>query len=172
MTRPGYENDEFWAAATQIPDELKIALANFIINFGRIEAAIDQLIWWAAHIDDPYTGRLIISRLDIRPKCEMALKLLAGLSDLATYNAFKILNKKIETLTKRRNAIVHGWWIAFGQTAVAMSTKPGSELGALMEGEPFTLDDLVQEAESAKSTEQSILGLIGDTAPSRSGRGC
>ena len=172
MTHPGYENDEFWALATQIPDEFKIALANFIINFGRIEAAIDRLIWWAAHIDDIYTGRLLISRLDIRPKCEMALKLLDGLSDLTTYNAFKSLNKDIEILTKRRNAIVHGWWIAVGQTAVAMSTKPGSEPGAVMEGKPFTLDELVQEAKLAKATEQSILGLIGDTAPLRSGRGC
>ena len=172
MTRPGYENDEFWALTTQVPDELKIALADFIINFGRIEVAIDQLIWRAAHIDDTYTGRLMISRLDIRPKCEMAIKLLAGLSDLTAYNAFKKLNKDIEALTKRRNAIVHGWWIAVGQTAVAMSTKPGSERSALMEGEPFTLDDLVQEAESAKVAERSILALISDIAPSRSGGGC
>ena len=58
------------------------------------------------------------------------------------------------------------------QFTCSMATTCDQRFGALMEGEPFTLDDLVQEAESAKSTEQSILGLIGDTAPSRSGRGC
>ena len=32
MPHPGYENDGFWAPATQIPDEFKLALGNFIIN--------------------------------------------------------------------------------------------------------------------------------------------
>ncbi len=167
-----YESDEFWAAAIQIPDKFKIALADFIINFERIEAAMDQLIWWSAHIDDPYTGRVLIARLDIRPKCEMALKILDGLSSKKPYKAFKRLNKNIEALTKSRNTIVHGWWVVFGDTAAAMSTRFTGEPGAVMGGSPFTLPELIENAATAKTVERAILDLIREPAPSRDGRGC
>lgn len=166
MTNPGYEADEFWIKATKIPNEFKVVLADLIINFGRLELAIDQLIWWASGIENAQIGKAMTARLDIRPKCEMALTVLGELTDSNPYEQFKGINKKIGLACKRRNAVVHGWWVVFGDNAVAMSTRTScDEPGALVSGEPFTADDLVNDAQLTKEAERSILKLLDAPAP-------
>ena len=162
-----YSGNEFYDLATKIPDDFKLALADFIINFGRLELALDLLIWWAAHLPNVHTGRTMTARLDVRPKCEMAFTLLSELSDQAPYETFKNLNPEIARLTKLRNTAMHGWWMAFGNTAVAMSTRgKQEEPAALMGGEPFEAQDLIDSATKASEVEKSIRALVSGRAPS------
>lgn len=172
MPHPGYENDEFWNLATNIPDDFKIALAELIINFGRLEFAVDQLIWWAAGIDNAQVGKALTARLDIRPKCEMALTVLQELVDDTAFRKFKAINRDIETASKRRNAVTHGWWTAYGEFAVAMSARGKSDPAALIGGEPFTIMDLLNDAALTKEAERAILELINGLAPSPKKRTC
>jgi len=167
MTDPNYENDEFWAAAIDIPDDFKLALADFIINFGRLELAIDRLIWWAAGVDNREIGKALTARLDIRPKCEMAEAMLAQFEDNTVWTKFKAQKKEIEDVTKRRNAVVHGWWAAFGETAVAMSIRgKQAGAGAFAGGKPFTADDLGKDGARTKKVERAVLSLISVPTPS------
>ena len=89
MPHPNYETDEFWSAAIDIPDDFKLALADFIINFGRLEIALDQLIWWAAGVSSKEVGKALTARLDIRPKCEMVLAILKELDDTGPLQRFR-----------------------------------------------------------------------------------
>lgn len=167
MTHPNYENDEFWIHATDIPDDLKLALADFIINFGRLEIAIDQLIWWAIGINTNPVGKALTARLDIRPKCEMALAVLDELEDRRFHDEFSLLAKKIRTVSTRRNAVVHGWWIAIGEYATAMSIRAKlDEPGALLGGTTFKVSDLQNDAKTTKDAERTILKMINTPAPS------
>ena len=161
-----YAGNEFYDLVTKIPDDFKLALADFIINFGRLELALDLLIWWAAHLPNVHTGRTMTARLDVRPKCEMALALLSELCDSSPYESFKNLNTEINRLTKFRNATIHGWWQTFGKTAVVMSTRgKQEEPAALMSGEPFEVSDLIAAAAKASEIEKSIRAFVSERAP-------
>ena len=161
-----YVGNEFWDKVTEIPDEFKLALADFIIKFARLELALDLLIWWAAHLPNVHTGRTMTARLDVRPKCEMALALLSELSDQGPYELFKNLNAEIADLTKLRNSVIHGWWMISGEAAVAMSPRGRQEEpAALMGGEPFDLATLIAAAAKSWKIERSIRALVSGRAP-------
>lgn len=161
-----YAGNPFYDQATKILDDFKLALGDLIINFGRLELALDLLIWWAAHLPNVHTGRTMTARLDVRPKCEMALALLSELSDSTPYESFKQLNTEIGQLRKFRNDIIHGWWEVFGETAVAMSTRgKQKEPAALMGGKPFEVSNLITAATKTSEVEKSIRVLISEHAP-------
>ncbi|MFN4282620.1 MAG: hypothetical protein ACK4NA_08270 [Alphaproteobacteria bacterium] len=163
-----YGDDEFLRDAMVVPEDFKVALADLVINFGRIEVALDRLIWWAADLANHRIGRLMTGRLDIRPKCEIVIALLSDLADPEPLAAFKPLIAKLEAVTQFRNKVIHGWWMVFGDSAVSMSARPKKFMSGAMEGAPFRVSDLIEQAQRAKEIERSIVALLRQPAPSPS----
>ena len=162
------EDDEFLQSAREVPNEFKIALADLIINFGRIEVALDRLVWWAADLANPRIGRILTGRLDIRPKCEIVVALLGDLYDEEPLTKFKPIASKIESVTRFRNNVIHGSWIVIGDLAVSMSARPKGFMSGSIEGTPFELNQLIQCAHEAKEIEESLRSLLRQTPPSPS----
>lgn len=168
MNFDDWSGNEFFDEATKIPDDFKLGLAQFVINFARLELAVDHLIWWAAGIESVRAGRRLTVRMDIRPKTEMAKSLLAELSDTSPSDLYCPLMPRIAKLTKFRNTVVHGWWMAFGENSVALSAKPNgrSEDGALHGGEMFTPEDVKLSASETFQIERDVWAIMSGPAPS------
>lgn len=161
------ETNGFDTKAAEVSDEFKIALANVVINFARLEITFDKLIWWAAHLPNVYTGRAITARLDLRIKCDIALALVQELEGGDPTGGLRGLSTEIAELTKLRNGIVHGWWWQFGDTAVAMSPRGRQEEpGVMMGGKPFKIPDLSKAAIRVREIERLISKIIAAPAPS------
>ena len=174
MSIEDYEADDFFREAMVVPDEFKLALADLIINFGRIEVAVDRLISWAADFANPSIARLMTGRIDIQPKCNLAPSVLDDLHDRQPLETFKPLAKKIENVAQFRNSIVHGWWMVFGDSAVSMSPRPRKFMSGAIEGPRFGVSDILKNAQQAKEVEIAILTLLRQPSPTtrRGGLDC
>lgn len=116
-----------------IPEDHYDLTGRIIIAWGKLEAALEDLIWHFLDLSDD-DGRIITARLDTRPKLEM-LNVLAK-RYLAPRKATKLCNvlSLIGELQADRNFIVHGnWGTIFPENVpAAMSLRPKTPPGTIM----------------------------------------
>jgi hypothetical protein len=131
-----------------LPNDLKLAIANAVVSFAKLEMAVEELIWELVGLSFAH-GRML-TRMDTRPKFELVKKLLL---ELVPPERRKTLApniwKAIEDLREDRNDIVHGTWVIFnGQPALVSHrySAPPDEVGTKL----FPIERLqlcVREAE-------------------------
>ena len=80
-----------------------------IIAWGKLEAALDNIIWSIFKLKIEY-GRIITNRLDVTGKCQMLRSLAPlALSDPDAADLIEVITD-IESWKDARNMIAHGMW--------------------------------------------------------------
>ena len=143
----------------EIPDNVKIAIADVVIHFAKMEAALEGLIWTILHlsVDD---GRLI-TRMDARPKIALA-KTLAERRGLGISNP-KLPDTYWETIDKLRgyrNDVVHSAWLMVdGEIPLAVSYAMKSDEGHIV-GDAFSIERLEAIARQCRTVTHFLDRLI------------
>jgi hypothetical protein len=143
----------------EIPVTVKIAIADALINFARMEAAAEALVWeltGAAYPDGnaltptDTTQKFAAAELLVeRHLGEIALRLLPDDFWLAA-----------RELCVSRDKIAHGFWFMVdGTVPVAASFRPKSHKGPTL-GERFTIERLKAISEECDRGRSYLEGLI------------
>lgn len=162
-------DDEFWKLAENISDELKLALGDLVINCGRMEIALGNLIAWASHTENIQISRLLFGRLQVRHKRELAKQVLEQLTDETPLKKFQEIDSDISAVITFRNNLMHGWWMPLGKNAAAaLSPKPRGKKQiewSALEGMPVTLDEIEKHSQLALESYRAIQRLVNQPAP-------
>jgi hypothetical protein len=148
-----------------LPDGLKLAIANAVTSFAKLEMAIEELIWELIGLSFAH-GRLL-TRMDTRPKFELVKKLVL---DLVPEKDRKTIAPNIwqamTILREDRNEIVHGTWVIFNGKPAIVSHRysaPPDEIGT----RSFSIDELKRFVRKAEMLEKLFANHIVSLRASR-----
>jgi hypothetical protein len=148
--------------SSNIPDEIKLAIADSVIAYAAMENAAERLIWDISGLsyDD---GRLLTRSGG--DKLEILRKLIEG-HGLIVYRSRQTtidMWVAIKELTAVRNLIVHGVWAMLDSAiVVSISNRLRSDYGQV-EGEPFSLGRLqafVRQCFKVNATLQAVADRV------------
>ena len=110
-----------------LPDDLKLAIADAVTSFAKLEMAIEELIWAFVGVSISH-GRML-TRMDTRPKFELLKKLVLEFVPVEQRKTIAPhLWKGLDQLREDRNDIVHGAWaILDGSKVVTVSHRYSAE---------------------------------------------
>jgi hypothetical protein len=124
-----------------IPDTIKIAIANSIIAYSAMENSTERLIWDVAGLSYDDGELLTRSRLN---KFETLKQLLEQHGIVVHYTRQITISvwEDLRQLVPIRNLIVHGVWAMLDNAMpLSISNRPSSDTGYVF-GEPFYLERL------------------------------
>jgi hypothetical protein len=141
-----------------IPDEIKIAIANSIIAYSAMENAAERLIWDVAGLsyDD---GKLLTrngaNKFDILKQLLEQHGVVVHYSRRTTISMWDAIRQVVPT----RNLIVHGVWAMLDNAMpVSISYKLSSDTGHVL-GEPFDLERLQAVGRQCIKVKNVLEGL-------------
>jgi len=143
-----------------VPDEVKIAIADALMEFAAMEAVLEVLIWEITGLsfDD---GRLL-TKQDIGIKIKLA-KQLSEKHKIASQQVKKgtvTMWRAMEELLPARNLIAHGIWVMIDlKTPAAASYRVPSGLDQ-MSAEAFPISRLEAVARQSKRIRESLDQMI------------
>jgi hypothetical protein len=147
----------------EIPDSIKIAIADVIMRFSEMENAAETVIWDLVGVSDD-DGKLL-TQLDSKDKLELCKKFTERYGmpihsdiDIASH-AWMTIRQSIEA----RNKIAHGLWYMLHEGSesvpVAVSYRIPAELGRVT-GEQFPIDRLVLIGENCEKNRDLLNALL------------
>jgi hypothetical protein len=113
-----------------LPDQLKIAIADALVLFSKIEACSTEIVWLIKGADLATKKRIVK-----KPASELTREIRTAM-EAVTPIQFSAVWKAFETLANERNLIAHGVWMIAGGVPHAFSHKLIEDEDAVV-GEPF-----------------------------------
>ena len=141
-----------------IPNEIKIAIANSVITYSAMENAAERLIWDVAGLS--YDDGKLLTR-NGGNKFEILKQLLEQHGIVVHYSRPITLSmwEAIRELVPVRNRIVHGVWAMLDNaTPLSFSFKFPSDTGHVL-GEPFNLERLEAVGRQCIKVKNVLEGL-------------
>lgn len=125
-----------------IPPDIKIAIADVIIEFSKMDSAAEILIWSLCGL--PFDLGSLLTTMDARPKFELPKKLVEKHHiKLSTPELPSIFWQTATDLRNLRNAVAHGQWILVdGAIPAVASYRSKDQQGKRIMAEAFTLERL------------------------------
>jgi len=147
---------ETWAEVTRL-------IGEYVVSFQAIEGTLKDAIVTLLGCDE-ISGDIVCAELGFRGVLQVFMSLmLHRLNEERSPEALCLLQKRIETASKKRNTIVHSVWIKNGLTSNGVLTfKPTSSLrngygGGYLEK---TLREMYSDVEEFKELDSDLLCWI------------
>jgi hypothetical protein len=143
----------------EIPIAVKIAIADALINFAKMEAAAEALVWKLTGA--PYPDGKTLAPTDTTQKFAAAELLVERhLGEIALRLLPDDFWMAARELCVSRDQIVHGFWLMVDRTVpVAAPFRPKGHKGPLP-GERFTIERLKAISEECDRGRSYLEGLI------------
>ena len=144
----------------KISDEQIDLIGRVVISFSKLEAALEDTIWFFLKIDEE-DGRIVTKRLDAEFKIQMLRALAARhITDAGKLSEFNKLLTYIGEIKDGRNFIVHGVWATMMPDAVpvALSLKPKADPGVVV-SESFPRDRMIALAAGNAAAIKKLVDL-------------
>jgi hypothetical protein len=153
-----------------VTDDVKIAIANAVLDSAAMEATVEVLIWELTGLsfDD---GRMLV-RSDAKAKFDLAKRLAAKYKVLAPTPADgkTIMWMAMNDLVEPRNKIVHGIWVMINlEIPAAASPKIPSDPDQ-MAADAFAIDHLQAISRHCKKIKGSLEQMISHAVATRGSR--
>lgn len=152
-----------------IPNEVKIAIANSIVSYSAMESIAERLIWEITNLS-PDDGKLL-TRAGTSSNFDTLRKLVEQHGIIVFHHRQTTLEmwKAIKQLVETRNLIVHGVWAMLdNSTPIAISHRiSGSDIGHVL-GEPFDIGRLQaveRQCYKVKKTFERLSARLVEAAP-------
>lgn len=141
-----------------IPDEIKIAIANSVISYSEMENSAERLIWDVAGLS--YDDGKLLTRSGVN-KFDVLRQILEQHGIVVHFNRQTTLSMwaALRELVSVRNLIVHGVWAMLDSAMpVSISYRLSSDPGHVL-GEPFRLECLQAFERQCFKVKKVIDGL-------------
>lgn len=124
-----------------IPENVKAAIADVVIQFARMEAAAEDLIWQICGLS--FENGSLLTTMDARPKFELAKTLTARERITLTPPLPPTFWETTQDLRTHRNSVAHGLWsMVDGAIPVSASFRDKDQQGKRIMGNAFPIDRL------------------------------
>jgi hypothetical protein len=146
---------------------MRVAIADALMSFADMEAAIETVIWDYTGIDHRY-GRLLTG-MDIRRKVEIVRALLAEKIDAQIFSSStSSVWPQIANITLDRNMLVHGTLYMLDRSVLMSISFRGKTLDGMFTGSIFPLERLAMIKVTCDQLAQTFAELAAVYSQSRS----
>ncbi len=140
-----------------IPAPVKLAIADAIIAFARLETTVEQLIWSLVGIPDHHGPKL--TRMDTRAKFQLLEGLMISEIFIEKKRNPKDLWTMLRELTDERNMVIHGIWAMVDKTDPYIYSHKLKAPKGIIRSRHFPIELLQHMEKSCRVIEDSLIAL-------------
>ena len=144
----------------KISDEQIDLIGRVVISFSKLEAALEDTIWFFLKIDDE-DGRIVTKRLDAETKIQLVRALATRhIANEEILSKLKEVLGLISELKDNRNFIIHGLWGTMmpDNVPVALSLRPKADPGVIV-SETFPPERMKAISDGIVDVTQKLIEL-------------
>lgn len=141
-----------------VSDEYLVLIGRVATQWSILEVLLESMCWQAARVRNDM-GRIITSQMQIQSKLDVLGALLEQTKP-ALAKRFKLVSNYIrESLQGQRNLVIHGHWIALGNSSPAVIVKYNARGKLVSQSKIYTKDELFKLAKDISEVNAWLLKL-------------
>ncbi len=154
--------------SVEIPDDVRIAIADVVMSFAAMETTAEHLIWELSGVS--FDDGKLLTRMEAKAKLDLARKFIERYNLLKGHDKEKIVAfwRTIHFLVELRNKVAHGlWWMLDKKIPLCASYRMASGEGQVT-AEAFPLERLryiTEENSRAKTNFDSMVKHVQSSPP-------